>query len=163
MSHLLQVEQASQHTRTNQDQFLPVTPYTTGLPDNRRSGKANNYGKAGNFGKASSFGKATSFGSSAVRPIQQEQQPLQRSMDNPLTGIISDELFNTLLAHDLLNEKALRDFMIRQQFKKLKAESNMRTMEVMNEIQRMYPYLQLDTIRKIVYRVYPTSGKKPML
>jgi hypothetical protein len=95
--------------------------------------------------------------------MQHEQPSMQRSMENPLTGIISDELFNTLLANDLLNEKALRDFMIRQQFKKLKAESNMRTMEVMNEIQRMYPYLQLDTIRKIVYRVYPTSGKKPML
>ncbi len=95
--------------------------------------------------------------------MQPEQPMLTRSMENPLTGMLSDELFNTLLANDLLNEKALRDFMIRQQFKKLKAESNLRTMDVMNEIQRMYPYLQLDTIRKIVYRVYPTSGKKPML
>jgi hypothetical protein len=149
MSQLLQVDQASQHSRASHESYLPVTPYTTGLPDNRRSAKAGNM--------------SSSFGSSSVRPMQQEQNPMQRSMDNPLTGIISDELFNTLLAHDLLNEKALRDFMIRQQFKKLKAESNMRTMEVMNEIQRMYPYLQLDTIRKIVYRVYPTSGKKPML
>jgi hypothetical protein len=149
MSQLLH-EQASQHSRASQDQYLPVTPYTTGLPDNRRSTKA-------------AFGKASSFGSSSVRPMQHEQPSMHRSMENPLTGIISDELFNTLLANDLLNEKALRDFMIRQQFKKLKAESNMRTMEVMNEIQRMYPYLQLDTIRKIVYRVYPTSGKKPML
>lgn len=151
MSHLLQVEQASQHSRASQESYLPVTPYTTGLPDNRRSGKP------------SSFGKTSGFGSSSVRPIQHEQSAVQRNLDNPLTGIISDELFNTLLAHDLLNEKALRDFMIRQQFKKLKAESNMRTMDVMNELQRMYPYLQLDTIRKIVYRVYPTSGKKPML
>ena len=77
--------------------------------------------------------------------------------------MISDELFAMLRQNDLLNEKALRDFMIRQQFKKIKAETNMRTMEAMNELQSMYPYLQLDTIRKIVYRVYPTSGKKPML
>jgi hypothetical protein len=140
-----QLHQAEQATLRSQETYLPVTPYTTGLPDNRRSAKA------------------STFGSSSVRPMQQEQPMQSRSLDNPLAGMLSDELFNTLLANDLLNEKALRDFMIRQQFKKLKAESNMRTMEVMNELQRLYPYLQLDTIRKIVYRVYPTSGKKPML
>ena len=148
MSQLLQADQANSsaafRSRSNES-YLPVTPYTTGIPDNRRSAKT------------------SGFGSSSVRPMQQQMPAAPRSVDNPLSALISDELFNTLLENDLLNEKALRDFMIRQQFKKLKAETNMRTMEVMNEIQRLYPYLQLDTIRKIVYRVYPTSGKKPML
>lgn len=142
MSHLLQ--EASLRSQEPTTGFLPVTPYTTGLPDNRRSVRGD-------------------IGSSSVRPMLQEQQDQNRTMDNPLADMIPDDLFHMLRENDLLNEKALRDFMIRQQFKKIKAQTNMRTMEVMNEIQRMYPYLQLDTIRKIVYRVYPTSGKKPML
>jgi hypothetical protein len=123
--------------------FLPSTPYSTGMPEGRRARQ--------------------STGSSSVRPIAPEKPIVARSVDNPLADLLSDELFHTLRDNDLLNEKALRDFMIRQQFKRIKEQTNMRTMEAMAEIQRLYPYLQLDTIRKIVYRVYPTSGKKPML
>lgn len=82
---------------------------------------------------------------------------------NPLADFISDELYAQLRSNDLINEKAVRDYVIRRVFRKIKAEGRMRTAEAMEYIQGLYPYLQVDTIRKIVYGVYPTSSKKSML
>ncbi len=82
---------------------------------------------------------------------------------NPLEGILSDDIYSMLRSNDLINEKALRDFVIRQMFLKLKAEGNLRTQEAIKTLTGMYPYLQFDTIRKIVYRVYPTSSRKSMM
>jgi hypothetical protein len=81
---------------------------------------------------------------------------------NPLAEILSDELYGMLRSNDLLNEKALRDFSIRSIYKKLKAKG-MSTVDVISLLKENYPYLQIDTLRKIVYRVNPTCVRKPML
>jgi hypothetical protein len=81
---------------------------------------------------------------------------------NPLAEILSDELYGMLRSNDLLNEKALRDFSIRSIYKKLKAKG-MATVDVISLLKKNYPYLQVDTLRKIVYRVNPTCVRKPML
>jgi hypothetical protein len=83
--------------------------------------------------------------------------------ENPLAGIIADDAFSVLRANDLINEKALRDYVIRQMFLRLKSENRLRTAEAIKTLMDLYPYLQYDTIRKIVYRVYPTSSRKSMI
>jgi hypothetical protein len=82
---------------------------------------------------------------------------------NPLAGILTDEAFRALRSNDLINEKSLRDYIIRQVFLTLKQEGAMKTVDAIKELTIMYPYLQQDTIRKIVYRVYPGSTRKSMM
>ena len=71
--------------------------------------------------------------------------------DNPLSELIDDEVFNTLKKYKLLDEKAIRDYKIRQMYKDMRRE--MSAGEAIDKIQEMFPYLQFDTIRKIVYQV----------
>lgn len=87
----------------------------------------------------------------------------QTGTANPIAEIVSDEVYSLLRQNDLLNEKSLRDYIIRQMFLKLKADTRMRTSEAISALRDMYPYLQFDTIRKIVYRVYPSSSRKSMI
>ncbi len=62
-----------------------------------------------------------------------------RGLENGLTGM------------ELLDEKAIRDYKIRQMYKDMRRE--MSAGEAIDKIQEMFPYLQFDTIRKIVYQV----------
>ncbi len=82
---------------------------------------------------------------------------------NPISELVSDDVYAMLRENDLLNEKSLRDYIIRQMFLKLKAEGTMKTSQAIKALMEMYPYLQFDTIRKIVYRVYPTSSRKSLM
>ncbi len=88
---------------------------------------------------------------------------LKEGTSNPLAEILTDETYLLLRSNDLLNEKSLRDFVIRQMFVRLKGDGAMRTHDAIKALTDMYPYLQFDTIRKIVYRVYPTSTRKSMM
>lgn len=88
---------------------------------------------------------------------------LKEGTSNPLADILTDEVYLMLRSNDLLNEKSLRDFVIRQMFLRLKGDGAMKTHEAIKALTDMYPYLQFDTIRKIVYRVYPTSSRKSMM
>jgi hypothetical protein len=71
--------------------------------------------------------------------------------DNPLSELIDDETYNNLKKYKLLDEKAIRDYKIRQMYKDMRRE--MSAGEAIDKIQEMFPYLQFDTIRKIVYQV----------
>jgi hypothetical protein len=71
-------------------------------------------------------------------------------MHNPLKNFLTDKTFHFLLKNNLLREKGLRDYHIRCRFKELK-ESNP-THLVIEILQNEYPYLQYETIRKIVYQ-----------
>ena len=71
--------------------------------------------------------------------------------DNPLIELIDDETYNNLKKYKLLDEKAIRDYKIRQMYKDMRRE--MSAGEAIDKIQEMFPYLQFDTIRKIVYQV----------
>lgn len=72
--------------------------------------------------------------------------------ENPLNDLIPDEIYKLLQSRGLLNQKSVRDHLIRKKFEALK-KNNMNVTEVINIIQKEYPYLQTDTIRKIVYHI----------
>lgn len=73
-----------------------------------------------------------------------------RPDSNPLGGLVSPEVYQMLAANNLLNEKGVRDFQIRQQFKELRRD-NVPAYDAIEELREQHPYLQFDTIRKIVY------------
>ena len=73
-------------------------------------------------------------------------------MSNPICQIIPDELYTTLLHLNLLNKKVLRDFQIKRQYINLR-EEGLRSAEAIDSILSEYPYLQFDTVRKIIYSV----------
>ncbi len=72
--------------------------------------------------------------------------------NNPLSELINDETFNLLSSKGLLNEKSLRDYQIRKKFKYLR-NSNINASDSIDMLRNEYPYLQFDTIRKIVYHI----------
>ena len=71
---------------------------------------------------------------------------------NPLSELISDETFDLLNSKGLLNEKSLRDYQIRKKFKNLR-NNNMNASDAIDTLRNEYPYLQFDTLRKIVYHI----------
>ena len=74
---------------------------------------------------------------------------------NPLAELISDDVFTVLAQHNLLSEKAIRDYQIRQRFRVMRA-NGIAAYEAIERLRESYGYLQFDTIRKIVYGL----GKK---
>ena len=97
--------------------------------------------------------------------VDLQYNPFQRAAKgaNPLSEFLSDDLYQLLRANDIINEKGLRDFIIRRVFRQMKESHDLKTGDAINKIQSLYPYLQIDTIRKIVYKVYPTSQRKMMI
>ena len=71
---------------------------------------------------------------------------------NPLRDLISDDIYILLESQGFLNQKSVRDHLIRKKFELLKNEKK-NVLEAINIIQKEYPYLQIDTIRKIVYNI----------
>ncbi|MEM6327326.1 MAG: hypothetical protein AAF791_09430 [Bacteroidota bacterium] len=69
---------------------------------------------------------------------------------NPLSGLVEADVYSLLNQHNLLNEKGVRDYQIRQQFQAMRRE-NVPAYEAIEELREQHPYLQFDTIRKIVY------------
>jgi len=72
------------------------------------------------------------------------------SFDNPLSELISDEIYGLLKSKNLINEKTLRDYQIKKRFKDLRKNS-FTASEAIETIRSDYPYLQFDSIRKIIY------------
>ncbi len=71
---------------------------------------------------------------------------------NPLSDLISDEIYELLYTRGLINEKSVRDHQIRKKFQDLRTK-NVSATEAIDLIREEYPYLQFDTIRKIVYNI----------
>ena len=69
---------------------------------------------------------------------------------NPLSDFISDEIFDLLNAQRLLSDTPIRDYLIRKQFRQLRSRK-VCALEAMHAVQDIYQYLQVDSIRKIVY------------
>ena len=72
-------------------------------------------------------------------------------VDNPLREFIDDDTYSLLEKNKLFSEKALRDFKIRRLFRDMRNE--MSAGDAIDAIREMYPYLQFDTVRKIVYQI----------
>ncbi len=77
--------------------------------------------------------------------------PDMQNTVNPLSDLIDDHTYLELEKHKLLSEKAIRDYQIRKLFKHMRA--SMSAGDAIDKIRDMYPYLQFDTVRKIVYQI----------
>ncbi|NWF88286.1 MAG: hypothetical protein HXY50_02365 [Ignavibacteriaceae bacterium] len=77
---------------------------------------------------------------------------IKAKIDNPLSDLISDDIFDLLNSHGLIDEKSVRDYQIRKKFKQLRA-GKISAGDAIDAIREEYPYLQFDTIRKIVYQI----------
>ena len=70
---------------------------------------------------------------------------------NPIADLISNEIYELLSSKGLINEKSVRDYQIKKKFKYLRA-SKVSASDAIEAVREDYPYLQFDTIRKIVYQ-----------
>jgi hypothetical protein len=75
-----------------------------------------------------------------------------QEQNNPLSDLISDEIYELLESRGLINEKSVRDYQIRKKFKSLR-EERVSASDAIDQLREDYPYLQFDTIRKIVYQL----------
>lgn len=73
-----------------------------------------------------------------------------KTLNNPLSDLISDDVYELLFSRGLIHERAVRDYRIRMKFKALRAQK-VRTGDAIDSLREEYPYLQFDTIRKIVH------------
>jgi len=73
------------------------------------------------------------------------------NINNPLSELISDEIYNLLSSRGFIDEKSVRDYIIRKKFKNLRS-SKVSASDSIEILRQEYPYLQFDTIRKIVYQ-----------
>ena len=76
---------------------------------------------------------------------------LQDNLDNPIADLVSDDIFELLDSRGLINHKSVRDYQIRKKFKSLRA-TKLSASDAIDILREDYPYLQFDTIRKIVYQ-----------
>ena len=73
-----------------------------------------------------------------------------KTLNNPISDLISDDIYEMLNSRGLIHERAVRDYRIRVKFKALRAQK-IRTGDAIDSLRDEYPYLQFDTIRKIVH------------
>ncbi|MCW8850839.1 MAG: hypothetical protein OQJ81_12735 [Melioribacteraceae bacterium] len=72
------------------------------------------------------------------------------NIKNPLSELISDDVYELLDSRGLINKKTVRDYKIRKSFDSLR-NKELSTSDAIEKIQQEYPYLQFDSIRKIIY------------
>ena len=72
------------------------------------------------------------------------------SITNPLADLISDDIYQLLQSRNLINEKSVRDYEIKKKFKHLR-DQKISASDAIERIREEYPYLQFDSIRKIIY------------
>jgi hypothetical protein len=76
---------------------------------------------------------------------------ISTNIENPISDLINDETYKLLINHGLINEKMVRDYLIRQEFKNMR-KRKVKASTAIDTLRSEYPYLQFDTIRKIVYQ-----------
>lgn len=69
---------------------------------------------------------------------------------NPLAGLVSDEVYKELVDQKVLDHKGVRDYLLRREYRALRRD-NTPSGDAIEILREQYPYLQFDTIRKIVY------------
>jgi hypothetical protein len=70
---------------------------------------------------------------------------------NPLSELISDDVYTILSNNGLIDKKSVRDYIIRRKFVSLRT-NRISPSDAIEALRNEYPYLQFDTIRKIVYQ-----------
>lgn len=72
--------------------------------------------------------------------------------ENPLSDLIDDKIYELLSSKGLIDEKSVRDYQIHRKFKELR-NIKLSVTDAIETIREEYPYLQFDTIRKIIYQI----------
>jgi hypothetical protein len=75
-----------------------------------------------------------------------------RIINNPLSDLINDNIYSMLYSKGLINEKSVRDYQIKRKFRELR-ENKISATNAIDQLRDQHPYLQFDTIRKIVYQI----------
>jgi hypothetical protein len=91
--------------------------------------------------------------SSFNKERMEEMKTLKSKIENPLRDLISDEIYELLSSKGLIDEKSVRDYQIRNKFKELRS-TKLSASDAIDALREEYPYLQFDTIRKIVYQIH---------
>ncbi len=81
-----------------------------------------------------------------------KQQSENMILDNPLSDLINDTTYSMLFNKGLINEKSVRDYQIKRKFREMRNEKVSAT-NAIDQLRDLHPYLQFDTIRKIVYQI----------
>lgn len=68
---------------------------------------------------------------------------------NPIPEFIPDKLYFVLKSMGFLNERSIRDYYLKKKFNNLRSRYSRR--EIFGILQKEFPYICEDTIRKIVY------------
>lgn len=76
---------------------------------------------------------------------------LFNSKENPIPDLVNDDIYDLLSSRGLINEKSVRDYLIKKRFQDMR-KAKIRASEAIDSLREEYPYLQFDTIRKIVYQ-----------
>ena len=84
---------------------------------------------------------------------------IKTKLDNPLSDLISNDIYELLSSNELIDIKSVRDFLIRKKYKQLRA-TKVSAGAAIEAIREQYPYLQFDTIRKIIYQLNIPNIKK---
>lgn len=71
-------------------------------------------------------------------------------MSNIISDIVDDATFKKLFDSRLLDAISLRNYAIRKQYRRLR-EKNMPSPSCLELIQQEYPYLNFDSLKRIVY------------
>ncbi len=79
--------------------------------------------------------------------------PEEQVTTNPLADLIDAETYELLEKHNLLNKRGVRDYVIRKKFRHMRMQ-NISATEAIETLRKEYPYLQFDTLRKIVYGLH---------
>lgn len=72
---------------------------------------------------------------------------------NPLGELIDDDTYAILQQYRLLDRKSLRDYQIRKSYREMREQ--MPAGQALEQLHSLHPYLEFDTIRKIVYQMTP--------
>jgi len=70
-------------------------------------------------------------------------------MENTIPELVSDKTFDDLQREGILDDKRIRNYRIRTEYRELRA-TKLKGEMCIEVIHEKYPYLQFDTIRKLV-------------
>lgn len=73
------------------------------------------------------------------------------SLQNPLSDLISDEIYELLAEFGMIRQRSVRNYLIKKRFLELK-DQNMTASQAIGFLRNEYPALRYDSIRKIVYK-----------
>lgn len=77
---------------------------------------------------------------------------VKSNFSNPLSELITNDTYDLLLSQGLIGDRIIRNFQIRKKYKELRA-SKVSSGDAIEKIREDFPYLQFDTIRKIIYNI----------